>query len=116
MEYVICRWSDSIADKTHRNIFNRTQKPLNYYCNNFTNLVFGNFRSPNILITPDGRNEIGRFDWCDEEDRGKYPVDINDISLQYPCKLFDEVLDNDGVRVVGPGVLLGMMDGRLGHI
>ena len=36
-------------------------------------LVFGDLRSPNIMITKDGKVKLIDFDWAGEEGRAKYP-------------------------------------------
>lgn len=37
------------------------------------NLVFGDLRSPNVIITRKKTSEVNRFDWAGEEGQVKYP-------------------------------------------
>ena len=47
-------------------------------------LVFGDLRSPNILVTNEDKVQLVDFDWCGKKGEGTYPVDINLVDIQWP--------------------------------
>ena len=46
--------------------------------------MFGNLRSPNILVTNQHRVQLVDFDWCGSVGEGKYPADINLVDIEWP--------------------------------
>ena len=49
-----------------------------------SHLVFGDLRSPNILVTDQGKVQLVDFDWCGKVGEGKYPADINREDIKWP--------------------------------
>ena len=47
-------------------------------------LVFGDLRSPNILITGQHHVQLVDFNWCGKAGEGKYPADINTVDIEWP--------------------------------
>ena len=47
-------------------------------------LVFGDLRSPNILVTAQHDVQLVDFDWCGTVGKGEYPADINLIDIEWP--------------------------------
>ena len=47
-------------------------------------LVFGDLRSPNILLTDQHHVQLVGYDWCGKAGEGKYPADINTVDIKWP--------------------------------
>jgi len=47
-------------------------------------LVFGDLRSPNVLITDQHHVQLVDFDWCGKVWEGKYPADISLVGIEWP--------------------------------
>jgi serine/threonine protein kinase len=47
-------------------------------------LVFGDLRSPNILVTAQHQVQLVDFDWCGKVGEEKYPADINLVDIKWP--------------------------------
>jgi len=47
-------------------------------------LVFGDLRSPNILVTGQHHVQLVDFDWCGEAGKGRYPADIDTVDIKWP--------------------------------
>ena len=68
-------------------------------------LVFGDLRRPNILVTDTGAMLID-FDWCGKESEARYPVEIN-MSITWPSGVdsgteMKREHDNEMVRKLDP--------------
>jgi len=46
--------------------------------------VFGDLRSPNILVTNQHHVQLVDFDWCGSAGEGKYPADMNLVDIEWP--------------------------------
>jgi tRNA A-37 threonylcarbamoyl transferase component Bud32 len=47
-------------------------------------LVFGDLRTPNILITAETRKVmIIGFNWCKRADEGRYPISLNQVGIDW---------------------------------
>lgn len=47
-------------------------------------LVFGDLRSPNILVTNQHHVQLINFEWCGKVGEGRYPADINLVDIGWP--------------------------------
>jgi len=47
-------------------------------------LVFGDLRSLNILVTGQHHVQLVDFNWCGEAGKGRYPADINTVYIEWP--------------------------------
>ena len=47
-------------------------------------LVFGDLRSPNILLTNRHRVQFVDFDWCGKIGEGEYPSGMNAVDIKWP--------------------------------
>ncbi|KAI9439820.1 hypothetical protein H4582DRAFT_2075187 [Lactarius indigo] len=67
------RYSNGRLDQR---IFDQVEKALGILHDG--NIVFGDLRYPNIIITKDERVLLLDFDWCGEHEKDTYPVSLND--------------------------------------
>ncbi|KAF9650815.1 hypothetical protein BDM02DRAFT_3092461, partial [Thelephora ganbajun] len=46
------------------------------------NLMFGDLRSPNILVTDQHHVRLVDFDWCGKPREGEHPASINLVGIE----------------------------------
>lgn len=69
-------------DATPPGVLDEVSKALRILHEN--KLVFGDLRSPNILVTDQHRVQLVDFDWCGKVGEGTYPEGINLVDIKWP--------------------------------
>jgi len=83
MDYVDGKqFFDRYPDATPPGVLDEVSKALEILHEN--NLVFGDLRSPNVLVTDQHHVQLVDFDWCGRAGEEKYPADINLVDIEWP--------------------------------
>jgi len=76
------------AEATPAQVLEEVSKASNTARKSF---VFGDLRSPNILVTDQHHVQLVDFDWCGSAGEGKYPADMNLVDMPWATIRLDRV-------------------------